>query len=176
MGRLEMSDRDIYISFKQAKNQGEQIKILAELNGTSKDTIKEIVERMGAEVNKMEHKKRELTPEQKAKKSAYMKEYFKRKKEQAGSQPDPIEEAAAAPVEELIPFDDCQDLIKKAMCHFYEDLMEAIEDQRLIVEEQNRKLVKMISDRKRCEDFLGIVTEEEEPARRRANVTEESES
>ena len=110
----------------------------------------------------MENKKKELTPEQKAKKSAYMKEYFKRKKEQAGSQPDPIEEAATAPEEEFSPLpfaeeeDGCEDLIYKAMNLYYEELSGAIEEEKTVIEQHKKKLEEMEKDLARLEKYLRI--------------------
>ena len=40
---LEMSDFDIYLDYKNAKRPEEQIKILAELNATTPEVIREII-------------------------------------------------------------------------------------------------------------------------------------
>ncbi len=48
---MEMSEKDIVHSYMMAKNRGDQIKILAELNCCPKEKIMEILRNNGVEVN-----------------------------------------------------------------------------------------------------------------------------
>lgn len=190
---LPMSDRDIWLDYKNAKNPRMQVRILAELNETKKQVIEEIINEQSAieERKVIERKLKEVEQvkqteeERKAKKAAYMKEYWARKKaEKAEPQPTPVrpvtepitteQEPEVRPVtvyhvdtgvveeKELAAA-----LIDKAVRHYYEDLAEAVLDQRAVVDQALakyeaavRKYQEMQADLLRCKRYLGIPEEE----------------
>ena len=83
-----MSEHDIYVEFKNAKDPQKQIQILAELNATTPEAIAEIVNK-----KRREERKTVTEEEKKAKKAAYMKKYWERKK---------LEKAAKEAAEEAV--------------------------------------------------------------------------
>lgn len=155
---LEMSDFDIYLDYKNAKRPEEQIKILAELNATTPEVIREIINK------KIEEEQKTMTEEEKkAKKAAYMKKYWERKK---------LEKAAAEGVITAIPTKTEPDvkvenntddgLIRKAIQYYSADLADAVMMQRERVEEEQEKLRQMEADLKRCQEILGYEVEVED--------------
>ena len=115
-----------------------------------------------------EEQKMMTEEEKKAKKAAYMKEYWERKKAEREAEKS---EEAPAPLEVVDPDDlpeetepdtgENDELIKKAVQYFSEDLAEAIYEQRLKIEEEKSKLRKMEDDLERCKRILGFGKEEE---------------
>ena len=141
---MEMSEHDIYVEFKNAKDPSKQIQILAELNATTPEAIAEIVNK-----KRREERKTVTEEEKKAKKAAYMKKYWERKK---------AEKEAAEKSPEVIPIveekNEDTELILKALLHYHMDLIEAIEEQQMIVEEQRQKLETMQKDLDRLNQIL----------------------
>lgn len=170
---LPMTDLDIWLDYKNAKNPRIQIRILAELNETSKEIIEEIL----AEQKAVEEKKRilkeeqemsqtkERTPEQKARKAAYMKEYWARKKAEKVSVVKTEEtEQEVVSMEDPKTQQEDSELIRKALKNFSIGLEEAIEDQKAILEATKKKLAAMEADLKRCRELLGYEIEAKEDA------------
>ena len=171
---MEMTDRDIWLDYKNAKNPRMQIRILAELNGTSKEAIEEIVNRMemkSIEENKIRMNLKEAEQvkqteeERKAKKAAYMKEYWARKKAEKVSvvKTEEAEQEVASMEEPKMQQDDSE-LIRKALKNYSIGLEEAIEDQKAILEATKKKLAAMEADLKRCRELLGYEIEAKEDA------------
>lgn len=164
---LAMSDHDIYVEYKTAKRPEEQIKILAEPNGTKKEKIEEIINRMKLKEEQEMSQTKERTPEQKAKKAAYMKEYWARKKaekesaaktQQEETEQKPVAEPITIQVQSTAPSDprpDDSELIRKALQNFSIGLEEAIEDQKAVLAATKKKLAAMEEDLKRCRELLG---------------------
>ena len=169
---MEMTDRDIWLDYKNAKNPRMQIRILAELNGTSKEVIEEIVNRMemkSIEENKIRMNLKEAEQvkqteeERKAKKAAYMKEYWARKKAEKDSVVKTEEaEQEVVSMEDPKTQQDDSELIRKALKNFSIGLEEAIEDQKAVLAEAQRKLAAMEADLKRCRELLGVEVEVED--------------
>lgn len=197
MQALEMSDRDIFVHWKTAKNRKYEVHVLAELNETTPKIIQEIIDRVakqeGVEVTdrednpvdklekeaerqrkqSREYKRRvraaaraeikeveqvkQTEEERKAKKAAYMKEYWARKK--AEKAPAPVAEPITIPSD---PRPDDSELIRKALKNFSVGLEEAIEDQKAVLAEAQRKLTAMEEDLKRCRELLGYEVEVED--------------
>ena len=164
---LPMSDRDIWLDYKNAKNPRMQVRILAELNETKKQVIEEIINEQCAieERKQIEHKLKEVEQvkqteeERKAKKAAYMKEYWARKK--AEKSPAPVAEPVTEPI--TIPSDprpDDSELIRKAVQYYAYELADAVTNQRERVKEEQEKLRKMEEDLRRCQVLLGHKSEE----------------
>lgn len=153
---LEMSDHDIYVEYKTAKRPEEQIKILAELNETTPEVIREIINK------KIEEEQKMMTEEEKkAKKAAYMKKYWERKKLEKDAAKTQQEETEQKPEEQKLQPDDSE-LIRKALQNFSIGLEEAIEDQKAILAATKKKLTAMEEDLKRCRELLGYELEVEE--------------
>lgn len=171
---LPMTDLDIWLGYKNAKNPRMQIRILAELNETSKQIIEEILaEQKAVEEKKkkrilkeeQEMSQRKDTPEQKARKAAYMKEYWARKKAEKVSVVKTEEaEQEVVSMEEPKTQQDDSELIRKALKNFSIGLEEAIEDQKAILEATKKKLAAMEADLKRCRELLGYEIEAKEDA------------
>jgi hypothetical protein len=122
-----------------------------------------------AETEETKEEQKKMTEEEKkAKKAAYMKKYWERKKAEREAEKS---EEAPAPLEVVDPEEpdteetepdngDNDELIKKAVQYFSEDLAEAIYEQRLKIEEEKSKLRKMEDDLERCKRILGFGKEE----------------
>ena len=54
--RVNMSNEEILVSFKQSAKPLQQIRILAELNGTDQETIRQILEQQGVESSVLRRK------------------------------------------------------------------------------------------------------------------------
>lgn len=112
------------------------------------------------ETKETKEEQRMMTEEErKAKKAAYMKEYWARKK--AEKSPAPVAEPATEPI--TIPSDprpDDSELIRKAVQYYAYELVDAVTNQRERVEEEQEKLRKMEADLKRCQVLLGHKSEE----------------
>lgn len=178
---LPMSDRDIWLDYKNARNQRMQVRILAELNETKKQTIEEIInEQRAIEERKLillkeDEQVKQTEEERKAKKAAYMKEYWARKKaEKTEPQPAPIRpitvtaveqapetEQAPEPITELIANHGTVDLIRKAVQYYSYELADAVTNQRERVKEEQEKLRKMEEDLERCQKLLGQESKED---------------
>lgn len=166
---MEMTENDIFVHWKTAKSRKYEINVLAQLNGTTPKVIREIIVKMGKQtgedVSEIEDmmSQEELAKQKKAAKSAYMKEYWKRKKAEAEEAPDPLEvvDPDELPEETEPDNGDNDELIKKAVQYFSEDLAEAIYEQRLKIEEEKSKLRKMKDDLERCKRILGFGKEGE---------------
>lgn len=163
---LPMSDRDIWLDYKNAKNPRMQIRILAELNETNKQTIEEIInEQRAIEERKLILLKeveqvKQTEEERKAKKAAYMKEYWARKKAEKTAVPEePKQEPITIPSD---PRPDDSELIRKALQYYAYELADAVTNQRERVEEEQEKLRKMEEDLERCQKLLGHKSEEAE--------------
>jgi hypothetical protein len=59
---MQMTDEEILLSFKQAKNPPDQVQILADLNCCDVDTIKRILIDQGVDPRKLPRAKRKLNP------------------------------------------------------------------------------------------------------------------
>lgn len=115
------------------------------------------------ERSKLEEQRKQSEEEKKTKKAAYMKKYLERKKAEREAEKS---EEAPAPLEVVDPDDlpeetesdtgENDELIKKAVQYFSEDLAEAIYEQRLKIEEEKSKLRKMEDDLERCKRILGF--------------------
>lgn len=161
---MEMTDRDIWVHYKTARNQKGQIKILAELNGTSKEKIEEIINRMKLKEEQEMSQTKERTPEQKAKKAAYMREYWARKKAEKESAAKTQQVVVVEPEKPQQTEQDDSELIRKALKNFSIGLEEAIEDQKAVLEATRKKLAAMEADLKRCRELLGYEIEAKEDA------------
>lgn len=169
---LEMSDFDIYLDYKNAKRPEEQIKILAELNATTPDVIREIInkkieeEQRMLERSKLEEQRKQSEEERKAKKAAYMKKYWERKKAEKDAaktqQEETQQEETEQKPEEPKTQQDDSELIRKAIQYYSADLADAVMMQRERVEEEQEKLRQMEADLKRCQEILGYELEVEE--------------
>lgn len=156
---MEMSEHDIYVEFKNAKDPSKQIQILAELNATTPEAIAEIVNK-----KRREERKTVTEEEKKAKKAAYMKKYWERKKlekaaKEAAEETVEPEEAPAptAPVVHVVePMHDPDNdgLIRKAVLYYSADLADAVMMQRERVQEEQEKLRQMEADLKRCQEII----------------------
>lgn len=158
---MEMTDRDIWTDYKMARDPKRQIKILAELNGTTNEKIEEIINRMKMKEEQEMSQTKERTPEQKARKAAYMKEYWARKKAEKDAAKTQQEETDQKPEEPKTQQDDSE-LIRKALQNFSIGLEEAIEDQKAVLAATKKKLAAMEEDLKRCRELLGYELEVEE--------------
>lgn len=158
---LEMSDRDIWTDYKMARDPKRQIKILAELNGTTNEKIEEIINRMKMKEEQEMSQTKERTPEQKARKAAYMKEYWARKKAEKDAAKTQQEATDQKPEEPKMQPDDSE-LIRKALQNFSIGLEEAIEDQKAVLAATKKKLAAMEEDLKRCRELLGYEIEAKE--------------
>ncbi len=164
---LEMTENDIFVHWKTAKSRKYEINVLVELNGTTPAKIREIIVKMGKQtgedVSEIEDM---LTKEESAKqkKRDYQREYERKKRAKKMAE----KEEAPAPLEVVDPDDlpeetehetdngENDELIKKAVQYFSEDLAEAIYEQRLKIEEEKSKLRKMEDDLERCKRILGF--------------------
>ena len=101
--------------------------------------------------------------ERKAKKAAYMKEYWARKKAEKVSvvKTEEVEQEVVSMEEPKTQQDDSE-LIRKALQNFSIGLEEAIEDQKAVLAEAQRKLTAMEEDLKRYRELLGYEPEVEE--------------
>lgn len=159
---LEMSDFDIYLDYKNSKRPEEQIKILAELNATTPEVIREIINKKIKEEQEMSQTK-ERTPEQKARKAAYMKEYWARKKAEKAAAEGVITDIPTKTEPDVKVENNTDDgLIRKAIQYYSADLADAVMMQRERVEEEQEKLRQMEADLKRCQEILGYEPEVEE--------------
>ena len=103
--------------------------------------------------------------ERKAKKAAYMKEYWARKKAEKDSVVKTEEaEQEVVSMEDPKTQQDDSELIRKALKNFSIGLEEAIEDQKAILEATKKKLAAMEADLKRCRELLGYEIEAKEDA------------
>ena len=59
---MMMTDLEILTTFRQAKEPGKQVRILAELNGTTTDKIREILKEQGVDPRQLPRKKRKAEP------------------------------------------------------------------------------------------------------------------
>lgn len=179
---LPMSDRDIWLDYKNARNRRMQVRILAELNETNEQTIEEIINEQREIEDTIEERRltllkeveqvKQTEEERKAKKAAYMKEYWARKKaEKTTAAPvveqvaEPVAEPITIPVQSKAPSDprpDDSELIRKAIQYYSADLADAVMMQRERVEEEQEKLRQMEADLKRCQEILGYELEVEE--------------
>lgn len=172
---LEMTENDIFVHWKTAKSRKYEINVLAELNGTTPAKIREIIVKVGKKAGEDVSEIEDIMSQEerkKANKSAYMKEYWKRKKaekaEKAEEAPAPLEvvdpdelpEETEPETETETETGENDELIKKALQYFSEDLAEAIYEQRLKIEEEKSKLRKMEDDLERCNRILGFGKEE----------------
>ena len=180
---MEMTENDIFVHWKTAKRRKYEINVLAQLNGTTPMKIREIIVKMGKQAGEDVSEVEEMLSKEeqkKANKSAYMKEYWQKKKarREAVKEANEAEKAkeAPAPLEVVDPEDlpeepdteetetdngENNELIKKALQYFSEDLAEAIYEQRLKIEEEKSKLRKMEDDLERCKRILGFGKEGE---------------
>ena len=171
---MEMTENDIFVHWKTAKSRKYEIDVLAQLNGTTPMKIREIIVKMGKKAGEDVSDVEEMLSKEerkKANKSAYMKEYWKRKKAEKAEEapaplevvdPDEIPDEPEPDTEEPEPDNgDNDELIKKAVQYFSEDLAEAIYGQRLKIEEEKSKLRKMEDDLERCKRILGFGKEGE---------------
>jgi hypothetical protein len=104
-----------------------------------------------------EEQKTMTEEERKAKKAAYMKEYWARKKAEKVS-------VVKTEAVEQVPSDprpDDSELIRKALQYYAYELADAVTNQRERVEEEQEKLRKMEEDLERCKRILGFGKEEE---------------
>lgn len=169
---MEMTENDIFVHWKTAKSRKYEIDVLAQLNGTTPMKIREIIVKMGKQTGEDVSDVEEMLSKEeqkKANKAAYMKEYWKRKKAEKEKEA----EEAPAPLEVVDPDDlpeetepesdngEDDELIKKALQHFSEDLAEEIYEQRLKIEEEKSKLRKMEDYLERCKRILGFRKEAE---------------
>lgn len=173
---MEMTENDIFVHWKTAKSRKYEIDVLAQLNGTTPAKIREIIVKMGKKAGEDVSDVEEMLSKEerkKANKSAYMKEYWQKKKARREAVKEANEaEEAPAPLEVVDPDDlpeetehetdngENDELIKKAVQYFSEDLAEAIYEQRLKIEEEKSKLRKMEDDLERCKRILGFGKEE----------------
>lgn len=154
---LAMSDHDIYVEYKTAKRPEEQIKILAELNATTPEVIRGIINK------KIEEEQKKMTEEEKkAKKAAYMKEYWARKKAEKESAAKTQQEETEQKPDAAKTQQDDSELIRKALQNFSVGLEEAIEDQKAVLAATKKKLAAMEEDLKRCRELLGYEIEAKE--------------
>ena len=164
---MEMTENDIFVHWKTAKSRKYEIDVLAQLNGTTPMKIREIIVKMGKKAGEDVSDVEEMLSKEeqkKADKSAYKKEYWKRKKaEKAEEAPAPLEvvDPDELPEEPEPDNGDNDELIKKALQYFSADLAEAIYEQRLKIEEEKSKLRKMEDDLERCKRILGFGKEGE---------------
>jgi hypothetical protein len=119
-----------------------------------------------AETEETKEEQKKMTEEEKkAKKAAYMKKYWARKKaEKTEPQPTPIRPITVTAAEQ-VPSDqrpDDSELIRKALQNFSIGLEEAIEDQKAVLAEAQRKLTAMEEDLRRCQELMGHKSEEAE--------------
>lgn len=173
---LEMTENDIFVHWKTAKSRKYEIDVLAQLNGTTPAKIREILLKVGKQTGEDMSEIEDVVTKgelEKQKKRDYQREYERKKrarKKAEKAQPAEAEEAPD-PLEVVDPDDlpeetepdngDNDELIKKAVQYFSEDLAEAIYEQRLKVEEEKSKLRKMVDDLERCKRILGSGKEEE---------------
>lgn len=177
---LEMTENDIFVHWKTAKSRKYEIDVLAQLNGTTPAKIREILlkvgKQTGEDVSEIEDvvTKGEL---EKQKKRDYQREYERKKRARKKAEKAEKAEEAPAPLEVVDPDElpeetepdtgedddngENDELIKKAVQYFSEDLAEAIYEQRLKVEEEKSKLRKMEYDLERCKRILGFGKEAE---------------
>jgi len=66
---VTMTNEEILRSFKQAQNQAEQVRILADLNACDVDTIKEILLSQGVDARKLPRERKPAAPQKAAKAS-----------------------------------------------------------------------------------------------------------
>lgn len=164
---MEMSEHDIYLDYKNAKDPSKQIQILAELNATTRETIREIINKQNEEEqrmlerSKLEEQRKQSEEERKAKKAAYMKKYWERKKAEKDAAKTQQEETEQKPEEQKLQPDDSE-LIRKALQNFSIGLEEAIEDQKAVLAATKKKLAAMEEDLKRCQEILGYEIEAKE--------------
>jgi hypothetical protein len=112
-----------------------------------------------AETEETKEEQKKMTEEEKkAKKAAYMKEYWARKKAEKVSvvKKEAVEQA---PIDQR---PDDSELIRKALQNFSIGLEEAIEDQKAVLAEAQRKLTAMEEDLRRCQELMGHKSEEAE--------------
>ena len=101
--------------------------------------------------------------ERKAKKAAYMKEYWARKKAEKASVVKAEEaEQEVVNMEEPKTQQDDSELIRKAIQYYSADLADAVMMQRERVEDEQEKLRQMEEDLKRCQEILGYEIEAKE--------------
>lgn len=175
---LEMTENDIFVHWKTAKSRKYEIDVLAQLNSTTPAKIREILlkvgKQTGEDVSEIEDvvTKGEL---EKQKKRDYQREYERKKRARKKAEKAEKAEEAPAPLEVVDPDElpeetesdtgddnsENDELIKKAVQYFSENLAEAIYEQRLKVEEEKSKLRKMVDDLERCKRILGFGKEAE---------------
>ena len=148
---LAMSEHDIYVEFKTAKDPVKQISILADLNATTPERIAEIINKKVKEEPEMTVDAKKA--EQKAKKAAYMKKYWERKKAEKAAKESETPVTTETEIEK--PNVDDAPLIRKAILYYSADLAEAVKEQRQRVEVEQEKLAAMEKDLRRCQEMLG---------------------
>ena len=136
---LAMSEHDIYVEFKTAKDPVKQISILADLNATTPERIAEIINKKVKEEHEMTVDAKKA--EQKAKKAAYMKKYWERKKAEKAAKESETPVTTETEIEK--PNKDDSELIRKAILYYSADLAEAVKEQRQRVEVEQEKLAAM---------------------------------
>lgn len=167
---MEMSERDIYVHWKTAKNRKYEIDVLAQLNGTTPKVIREILEKWiqlnGDEMTEEDKKIMQPIEKERTRKREYMRKYNAKKRAEKADEkaaeatktPEAedtvIRLSAVTETEIEKPNAEDIELIRKALLYYSTDLAEAVKEKEQFIKIEQDKLKAMRADLKRCQEML----------------------